>query len=111
MPPEIFVHYLEHDAEKYTSSRFIWTPRLPKRKGNRLIDCDIPTYGWGIYIKEGPNRLFVFWMVIVSAVLSIVLSLLWAGLKGDVQGASGLGTLVLGIHSVVMVALMFKFGN
>jgi hypothetical protein len=82
---------------------------MPKRKARRLIDCEIPTYGWGIYIKEGPNRLFMFWMIIISVICSIVLSLLWAVLKGDVQGASGLGSLVLGLHSVIMAAFIFKF--
>jgi hypothetical protein len=114
VPSEIFIHYIQKHT-KSNGDKFprnpVWTPRLPTRKEKRLIDCDLGTYGWGIYIKEGPNRLFVFWMVMVSVVCSVVLSLLWAGLKGDVQGASGLGTLILGVHSVVMVAFMFKFGE
>ena len=55
--------------------------------------------------------MFVFWMVLFSAICSILLSVLWAYLEGDVQGASGLGTLVLGLHSVIMAAVFFKFGD
>lgn len=112
VPPEIFVHYLEHKNDPVSDiHRLVWTSRLPKRKAKRLIDCDIGTYGWGIYIKEGPNRTFVFCMVVLSVLCSVLISVIWAGLKGDVQGATGLGTLVLGVHSVIMAAFMFKFGE
>ncbi|KAF2438997.1 hypothetical protein P171DRAFT_370751 [Karstenula rhodostoma CBS 690.94] len=113
VPPEIFVHYLGHRGGSHNpaSNRFVWTPRLPTRKLKRLIDCDVPTYGWGIFIKEGPNRLLIFWMAILSVVCSVLLSILWATLKGDVQGASGLGSLILGVHSVIMAVFMFRFGE
>ncbi|KAF1994374.1 hypothetical protein P154DRAFT_585859 [Amniculicola lignicola CBS 123094] len=112
VPPELFIHYMrKHKHPRSSTHPPIWSPRLPARTAKRLIDCDVGTYGWGIYIAEGPNRLFVFWMVMLSVGCSILLSALWARLKGDVQGATGLGSLVLGVHSVVMAAFMFKFGE
>jgi len=92
-------------------NRYVWTPRFPKRKGKRVIDCDIPTYGWGIYIREGPNRVFVFWMIMITVLCSILLCTLWASIKRDVQGGTGLGTLILALPSVIMAAFMFKVSD
>lgn len=111
VPPEIFIHYLKHDKKDFGSARCVWTPRLPKRKDIRIIDCAIPTYGWGIYIREGPNRVVIFWMIMITVICSVLLFILWASIKGDVQGGSGLGTLVLTLPSVIMAAFMFRIGE
>jgi hypothetical protein len=108
VPPEVFIHYLEHKKPELSPQRYIWTPRLPKRIDRRLIECDIPTYGWGIFIKEGPNRVFVFWVILATVFASILLSILWASIKGDIQGGSGLGALILALPSVIMAAFMFR---
>jgi hypothetical protein len=50
-------------------------------------------------------------MFIFSVVCSVLLGLLWAALKGDVYGASCLGALVIGLHSVIMTAFLFKFND
>ncbi|KAH7355924.1 hypothetical protein BKA66DRAFT_474440 [Pyrenochaeta sp. MPI-SDFR-AT-0127] len=111
VPPEVFVHSLEHKESATGVARYVWTPRLPKRTGKRVIECDIPTYAWGIYIREGPHRTFVFWMVMVTVILSVVLCIIWASLKGDVQGGSGLGALIIAVPSVIMAAFMFKISD
>ncbi|KAF2178921.1 hypothetical protein K469DRAFT_597856 [Zopfia rhizophila CBS 207.26] len=111
VPPEIFMHYLEHGEHDMNPNMYVWTPRLPKRKDSRIIDCPLPTFGWGIYIREGPNRVFVFWMIMVTVVCSVILCILWTSVKGDIQGGSGLGTLILALPSVIMAAFMFKFSD
>ncbi|KAH7397008.1 hypothetical protein DE146DRAFT_764375, partial [Phaeosphaeria sp. MPI-PUGE-AT-0046c] len=112
MPPEIFIHYLEHGDGDLLPTRCDWLPRLPKRLDGRMIDkTDGPYYGWGIYIKEGPNRDTIFWLVILTVMGSVVLSICWSALRKDVQGGSGLGTLVLTLPTVVMGAFVFRFTN
>lgn len=111
VPPEIFIHYLEHNETDFDPQRYVWTPRLPKRIERRLINCDVPTYGWGIYIREGPNRVIVFWLIIATVFASVLLAILWASIRGDVQGGSGLGTLILALPSVIMAAFMFRISE
>lgn len=112
MPPEIFIHYLEHGDGDLLPTRCDWLPRLPKRLDGRMIDKnDGPCYGWGIYIKEGPNRDTIFWLVIVTVLGSVILSICWSALQKDVQGGSGLGTLVMTLPTVVMGAFVFRFTN
>jgi hypothetical protein len=60
---------------------------------------------------EIPQSLALFWIMIILMICSVLFSLLWAFLMGGVQGASILGKLVLSVYSVVMTALMFKFGG
>ncbi|KAF2630918.1 hypothetical protein BU25DRAFT_387197 [Macroventuria anomochaeta] len=111
VPPEIFLRYLEHRDISKDVARYIWTPRLPKRTGKRVIDCDMPTYAWGIYIREGPHRGVLFCIVMITVILSTVLCILWAALKDDVQGGSGLGILIIAVPSVIMAASMFRISD
>jgi len=111
MPPEIFIHYLQHGDDDLNPIRCDWLPRLPKRVDGRMIDQSSLTYGWGIYIKEGPNREVIFWVIIATVLASLVLSICWSALRDDVQGGSGLGTLVLTLPTVVMAAFIFRFTN
>jgi hypothetical protein len=111
MPPEIFIHYLEHGDSDLNLSRRDLLPRLPKRIAGRMIDQDSPTYGWGIYIKEGLNREVIFWIILSTVLASVVLSICWSALRQDVQGGSGLRTLVLTLPTVVMAAFIFRFTN
>ena len=111
VPPEIFIHYLEHDEGDISPNTNVWIARLPKRFDTRVTDCAIPTYAWGIYIHEGPNRVVVFWIVVATVCIGVVLVVAWAAARGDVQGASNLGTLVFALPSVVMAALLFRLAE
>lgn len=111
MPPEVFIHYLEHGQEDLNPNRSIWSPRLPKRLDGRIIDCGVPTYGWGIHIVEGPNREAVFWIVIITVLGSILASILWSTMHKDIQGGTGLGTLIVALPPVIMAAFLFRLGG
>lgn len=50
-------------------------------------------------------------MIMITVICSVLLFILWASIKGDVQGGSGLGTLVLTLPSVIMAAFMFRIGE
>ncbi|KAJ4854377.1 uncharacterized protein T069G_11356 [Trichoderma breve] len=110
MPPEIFVHYLEHGDGDLSPNRYTWLPRLPKRRNHKVVDCGEATEGWGIHVIEGPNRAAVFWIVMVTISISILASVLWTTLKGDIQGGMGLGALIVALPPVIMAAFLFRLG-
>jgi hypothetical protein len=111
MPPEIFIHYLEHDEADLNPRRNDWLPRLPKRLDKRVIDCDSVPYGWGIHIIEGPNREVIFWIIMLTILASVLVSALWASLHKDVQGGAGLGTLIVALPPVILAAFLFRLGG
>ncbi|KAF4631776.1 hypothetical protein G7Y89_g6358 [Cudoniella acicularis] len=87
MPSEVFIHFLEHeDKDDLSLTKSVWTPRLPRRLHKRMIECEVPTYGWGIHVIEGPNRNAVFWIVIAMTFGSILAGILWSSLRSDIQG-------------------------
>ena len=112
MPPEILLHYLDH-GEKDLSlyRRTVWSPRLCKRLDTRIIDSGVPTYGWGIHIIEGPNRQAVFWFVMVTIFSSVLSSILWSTLRNDMQGGTGLGTLIVALPPAIMAAFLFRLSG
>ncbi|UKZ78939.1 hypothetical protein TrVFT333_006686 [Trichoderma virens FT-333] len=110
MPPEVFVHYLEHGDGDLSPNRYTWLPRLPKRLNNKVMDCGEATEGWGIHVIEGPNREAVFWVLMATISASVVASVLWATLKGDIQGGTGLGALIVALPPAIMAAFLFRLG-
>ncbi|KAK4076722.1 uncharacterized protein Triagg1_4325 [Trichoderma aggressivum f. europaeum] len=110
MPPEVFVHYLEHGDGDLSPNRYTWLPRLPKRRNHKVVDCGEATEGWGIHVIEGPNRTAVFWIVMATISISIIASVLWTTLKGDIQGGMGLGALIVALPPAIMAAFLFRLG-
>ncbi|KAL7904291.1 hypothetical protein GGI35DRAFT_463812 [Trichoderma velutinum] len=110
MPPEVFVHYLEHGDGDLSPNRYTWLPRLPKRRNHKVVDCGEATEGWGIHVIEGPNRVTVFWIVMATISISILASVLWTTLKGDIQGGMGLGALIVALPPAIMAAFLFRLG-
>lgn len=111
MPPEVFIHYLEHGEGELNPGRNTWLPRLPKRRDTRIIDGDVTCYGWGIHIIEGPNREVIFWIIMVTIVASVVAAVAWTALRGDIQGGAGLGALMMALPPAIMAAFLFRLGS
>lgn len=109
MPPEIFIHYLEHGEGDLNPLRNDWLPRLPKRKGKRVIDCNEACTGWGIHVIEGPNREVIFWILMITIMASVVAGVLWSTLRHDVQAGTGIGALVVALPSAILTAFLFRF--
>lgn len=109
MPPEIFIHYLEHDEGDLNPVRNDWLPRLPKRKEKRVIDCDEACFGWGMHVIEGPNRVVIFWIMMTTIFASVLTGVLWSALRNDVQGGTWMGALVVALPSAILTAFLFRF--
>ncbi|KAF2801266.1 uncharacterized protein BDZ99DRAFT_577725 [Mytilinidion resinicola] len=110
MPPEVFIHYLQHGDGDLNPIRSIWAPRLPKRLHSPIVNAGMPSYGWGIHIIEGTNRELVFWIIMFTIFASILTTILWSSLKDDAQDESGLGSLIVALPSVLLGAWLFRLG-
>lgn len=109
MPSEVFIHFLEHEHAGVMSAKKYWTPKIPKRLKQRLIDCPVPIDGWGIHIIEGPNKMAIWWITLFTMFSSILASTLWSSLRADIQGGTGLGSLILAMPSVFLSAFLYAF--
>ncbi|KAH7013407.1 hypothetical protein EDB80DRAFT_371298 [Ilyonectria destructans] len=110
MPPEIFIHYLEHGEGDLSPARHDWLPRLPKRLDKRVIDCDETCLGWGLHIIEGPNRESIFILAMITMFASVLATVLWSKLQGDIQGGTGLGALIVAFPPAILAAFLFRLG-
>ncbi|KAK1751287.1 hypothetical protein QBC47DRAFT_434159 [Echria macrotheca] len=111
MPPDVFIHYLEHGEGDLSLNRCVWLPRLPKRTGKGVVQLGEAADGWGIHIIEGPNREVVFWVVMGTMLASALTGVLWAALMRDVQGGMGIGALMMAMPPAVMAAFLFRLGG
>ncbi|KAF3770699.1 hypothetical protein M406DRAFT_320478 [Cryphonectria parasitica EP155] len=112
MPPEVFIHYLEHDEGDISPLRNHWLPRLPKKRRTRVItDATLGSDAWGIHIIEGPNREVVFWVCLATIAASVVAGVLWSGLRADVPGGMGIGSLAVAVPPAVLAIFLFRMGG
>ncbi|KAL7802087.1 p53-like transcription factor [Trichoderma aethiopicum] len=108
MPPEVFIHYLEHGDGDLSPNRCTWLPRLPQRLNGKVLHCGEAAEGWGIHVVEGPRGAAVFWIVMAVILAGVLAVVLWASLMGDIQGATGLGALIVALPSAVMAAFLLR---
>jgi len=108
MPPEIFIHYLEHGEGDLHPARCVWMPRLPMRVDSRVIDGGEACYGWGIHVIEGLNRRVAFWMLVATILAGVVTGVLWSTIRGDVQGGMSLGALIVALPPAILAAFSFR---
>ncbi|KAF1948353.1 hypothetical protein CC80DRAFT_431768 [Byssothecium circinans] len=111
MPPEVFVHYLEHGEGDLNPNRNDWLSRLPKRLDKRIIDCEQACVGWGMHVIEGPNREGIFWIIMITMLAVVLTSVLWSTLRSDVQGGVGLGALIVALQMAILAAFLFRLGE
>ncbi|KAF9765118.1 hypothetical protein IL306_002651 [Fusarium sp. DS 682] len=110
MPAEVFLHYLEHGEEGWNTMRYLWLPRLPVRRENRIIEGGEASYGWGIHIIEGPNRWVICALFLLALIGSALAAILWSAIYSDIQGGTGLGQLIIALSSAMLTALLFRLG-
>jgi hypothetical protein len=111
MPPEVFIHYLEHGEGELNPLRNIWAPRLPKRLEEKTVAGDVGACGWGVHIVEGPNRAALFWIMLLTILAGVITTVAWSLVRDDAQGGSGLGTLIVALPSVVLAVFLFRLGH
>jgi hypothetical protein len=103
MPPEVFIHYLEHGEGDLNANRNDWLPHLPKR----LRKHDAACYGYGMHVIEGPHKLGIFIVTMLVLVLTVLASVLWSVLRHDVQGGTGIGALLIACYTAFLTAWIY----
>lgn len=103
MPPEVFIHYLEHDKEDLRESRKDWLPHLPKRVDNHGVDCD----GYGMHVIEGPYRFGIFVITMLAVLCTVIISVVYSTKAKDVQGGTGIGALSIACYTAFLTAWIF----
>lgn len=109
--PETILHYLNHKDTEFLSRKKVWTPGLPKKIAQNVIQGPIATEGWGVRIVEGPKRNFIFWVIIVTTFAGILATVLWSSLEKDIQEGTGLGQFILTLPTVILAAFLFKLSR
>jgi hypothetical protein len=100
IPTDTFLHYTRH-PEEHTGQT--WVKRLPKKLDISMYkeQGELPM-GWGVQIIEGPNRAVIAWIFAALAFLSCIAAIVWSAVKGDIQGGTGLGQLLLSVLATVL---------
>lgn len=118
MPPDLapyvgrngLEHLLKHPHEAADQGnnlpiQNVWLKRFPKKK-TKLKSCPIHQYGlgWGIEFEEGWDRVRVMAVAVVWITAAISFLICWWKVYGDLQGAAGMGSLLLGSPALLFTA-------
>lgn len=110
IPNNVFLHLL---TSKRHHPRNTWMNRLPKKLNSSIYSSTNSQHpgwqavGWGVHIVEGPNGKAMMWLTVVTCLISFIFAVLWSVVKGDTQGAFGIGSFLVAFQT----ALAFAFFN
>lgn len=62
---------------------------------------------WGIHIVEGPDAVWILWTMICILAVFLGPVVAWVVLRGDVQTATGVGSLVVSVLTPLCMAMKF----
>jgi hypothetical protein len=107
VPSNIILHELNSAKSQLHTSR-TWSRRLPKKRAISIFSIPNPddaAIGYGIHIIEGYDTLVVSILLLVGVSIAALATALWwgKGNPGDIQGATGLGSLILGTVGALFV--------
>ena len=82
--------------------------RLPKKLYPSIFSTNSPVnFGWGIHIIDGPKIWIMKCAFFIGLLVAFSATGLWWGLVSDIQGGTGLGSLILGAISLVAAFFLF----
>lgn len=108
LPPNILIHAFFNPKLVHTS-KFLLT-RIPKKLDSRLEcpdDPSISSFGWGVYIVDGPNWFLLSCVFLVILVGSGVLSVVWAIVQKDVSSGFTMGGYVVAVATALLTVTFF----
>lgn len=74
---------------------------------NRVNSVQNLPMGWGFYIVQGINRSLIAWVVAFLSSGTILLTILWSAIRGDVQGGTGIGSFCMGTLAISVAVLVW----
>lgn len=106
VPPNVLLHMLSSRlAPRHIHDT--WMQRLPKKIETSIYSTNSPViFGWGIHIIEGPEIWIMKYALFTGLLGAFTAAGLWWGLKGDVQGGTGIGSLILGAMGLIVASLL-----
>ena len=109
IPDNIFMHHLNDPG---SHRRPLWLPRLPKKmKTSLLTSNEELVTGWGLHIIEGPNWVAIWTAGFCVTCLSGVVSMLWSIIRNDVSGGFGIGSWLVSVSTLAMMAYFSKWSQ
>jgi hypothetical protein len=106
IPSNIFLHELTENPEHHPSA--YWMNRLPKKLGNSIFEgADHVEWGWGVHIVEWYNLPMFGILIILASIVGASGGGLWWGLKDDIQGGTGLGSMIMTGLSILVGCQVF----
>lgn len=112
MPSHVFLHYMECARRNLNDIHCgsIFLDRLPKKIGGSILSENVPhTFGWGVHIIEGPNKVALSWALVASIVASFVISVMYAVIAKTQEQGFGIGQWFMAVITAVMAALYFQW--
>lgn len=120
MPSNAFIHYLQYcnlDVEVPPAQR-IWLDRLPKKLKEPLMEASKNpdpnkfVEAWGVHIDEGLDATMALWTTIIALALGLGPLLgVYIHHTGDVQSATGIASVVLGIMAMLWMCMQVEIGR
>ncbi|KAH8597300.1 hypothetical protein B0O99DRAFT_618507 [Bisporella sp. PMI_857] len=100
VPSSIILHELNSKKSQLHTSR-TWSTRIPKKCAASIFSVPHPddaAIGYGIHIIEDCDGVVLIIMLVIGPCVTALVTALWwsKGKPGDIQGATGLESLLLG---------------
>lgn len=62
---------------------------------------------WGIWIIDGPDYTLLSLFAVIGVLAATVITCIWWGVIGDVQGATGIGQYLLAVMTILSAATLW----
>jgi len=86
--------------------------QLPKRTCGKLEGkVRQPAEGWGLHFQEGQDFGILAGVVVIGLVASLVFAVLWAGVRGDVQGGFGVASYIVTAVAAFVALVVNRAGR
>lgn len=120
MPSDAFIHYLQYcdlDTDVPSTQR-IWLDRLPKKLKEPLVQTSTIVNSldlaeaWGVHVDEGLDATMALWTTIIALAVSLGPCLgAYIYLTGDVQSATGVASVILGVMAMLWMCMQIDIGR
>ncbi|KAK3295275.1 uncharacterized protein B0H64DRAFT_143713 [Chaetomium fimeti] len=109
IPANIFLHHLSKPGQH---PKLLWGNRIPQKLHKSILQIQTPddlVTGWGVHIIEGLNMTTVLLCSLAGLLVSMIVAVVWAVVKGDVQGAFGIGAWVTSVEAILVMLVVTKW--
>ena len=70
------------------------------------LDPEVPA--WGVWVVDGPDYTRLSLFAAIGVLVTTIITCVWSGVMGDVQGATGIGQYLLALVTVMSAATLWN---